>query len=208
MMSLFTASVSISVWSFDDVEEMNDMLRKTTEYLEKQTAAFNEMLNTVIEETEEKAETMTAGLDTCKCSCKDCANPCSEKDKKDGEEEDSDEESDNGEGSDEAVSSEETEETSSDENVALADGENAPGDAEFDPASLPDEYSDPADLMKNIYYIQKRDIPVRKSDFSDPMPEGGITFRDEIGDDPKDEPDELPHDDDLEDIVSDVVEAS
>ena len=91
--------------------------------------------------------------------------------------------------------------------AAHLDEKEAPAEepAKFDPFVLPKEYRNPAELMKNIYYIQRRDIPVvtKVSDFSDVSPEGGITFRDEMGDD-----DEFPHDEKLGEIVDEVIPAS
>ena len=91
--------------------------------------------------------------------------------------------------------------------AAHLDEEKAPADepAKFDPFVLPTEYRNPAELMKNIYYIQRRDIPVvtKRSDFSDVSPEGGITFRDEMGGD-----EEFPHDEKLGEIVDEVIPAS
>ena len=189
----------------DVVAKMNEMLKKTTAYLNEQTEAFTAMLNSVIGENEAQSEEICREVNKCACSCKDCKNPCEKK--KDGDGEDEDESEDEAaEPEAEAVSEPEPEETSSDEAAALLDT----GDEDVDPSKLPDDYRDPAELMKNIYYIQKRDIPnislfpgvVEKQELSDPAPEGGLTFEDEMEKPEKKEPESL------EELCAEIIPAS
>ncbi|MBR6110087.1 MAG: DivIVA domain-containing protein [Clostridia bacterium] len=190
----------------DVVKEMNEMLRKTTAYLNEQTEAFNAMLKSVIDENEEQSKEICKDVNKCSCSCKDCKNPCENKKDDDGEDEDED----GGEGEEteaEAVSEPEPEpaETPSEDAAAFLDG-----DEPVDPSKLPEDYKDPAELMKNIYYLQKRDIPnislfpgvSEKQELSDPVPEGGISFEDQMN-----KP-EKPHEATLEELVAEIIPAS
>ncbi|MBR4658781.1 MAG: DivIVA domain-containing protein [Clostridia bacterium] len=190
----------------DVVKEMNEMLRKTTAYLNEQTEAFNAMLKSVIDENEEQSKEICKDVNKCSCSCKDCKNPCENKKDDDGEDEDED----GGEGEEteaEAVSEPEPEpaETPSEDAAAFLDG-----DEPVDPSKLPEDYKDPAELMKNIYYLQKRDIPnislfpgvSEKQELSDPVPEGGITFEDQMN-----KP-EKPREATLEELVAEIIPAS
>lgn len=175
----------------DVMAEMNELLKKTTDYLNEQTETFNAMLKTVIEESEEQANEICYEIEKCSCSCDECENPCmahagkpgasKEGDGDDEDEDESEEESDCAEPCEPAEEEAPAEEAPE---AACADGENAP--AGVDPDTLPDEYESPAQLMKNIYYIQQRDLPIREEN----------------------EPVGIPHDDKLDEIVSDVVEAS
>lgn len=59
------------------VNELNDLLRKTTDYLTEQNNAFIKMLESVISENEINTEEACREIDKCSCSCKDCKDPCS-----------------------------------------------------------------------------------------------------------------------------------
>jgi hypothetical protein len=199
----------------DVVNDLNELLKKTTKYLEEQTAAFNSMLSSVIEESGEAAEELTKGLDACSCNCEECADPCAmAKKKKAEDDEDEDEECEDGASEENAEAEPEAEpepepEPETHEDAACADEENAPADEEVDTSKLPEEYDDPAVLMHNIYYLQKRDIPKTEKVFSDPFPKGGLTFEDEIGEGtPLTVLSDEPGEDALEDAAADVIEAS
>lgn len=177
----------------DVMAEMNELLKKTTDYLNEQTETFTAMLKTVIEESEEKTHDICYEIEKCSCSCDECENPCMEHagkpeggDKGDEDEGEGEETSDCAEPCEPEVSEEAPAEAESE--AACADGENAPSGV--DPDTLPDEYESPAQLMKNIYYIQQRDLPVTEETADENAPV------------------ELPHDEKLDEIVSDVVEAS
>lgn len=144
----------------DVAANMNDMLRKTIEYLNEQSEKFAAMLSSVIDDSEAQTKSICAEVDKCNCSCKDCKEPCHSSDEADG-----------------------ADEQASDATPAEND--------EIDPSVLPDDYSDPADLMKNIYLIQKRDIP------STVKPDSQSS----------DSPDKLPVDDNLGELVSEIVSA-
>ncbi|MBO6061805.1 MAG: DivIVA domain-containing protein [Clostridia bacterium] len=97
----------------DVSEKLNEMLRGTSEYLDRQAAAFKEMLSTVIRENDERTRELCREVEKCACSCEECAEPCA------------------------------------------MHGEAAPEEEK-----LPEQYDTPAELMKSIYLIQKRDIPL------------------------------------------------
>lgn len=190
----------------DVVGKLNELLKKTTEYLEGQTAEFNRMLASVMEETDAEADEMTKEFE-CSCNCKECANPCA----KANEGGDEDEEEDEGEGEDAVEAEAEpapepTPEPEAEPSAAQLDEGEAPRDEEVDASKLPEEYSDPAVLMKNIYYLQQRELPVNKNLFSDRIPAGGVTFEDELGS--EETPEELPHEKELAEAVSNMGEAS
>lgn len=108
----------------DVVYKLGDMLRKTSDYLDEQTAAFKTMLDSVIDDSEREANELCREVEKCACSCEDCAEPCS----------------------------------------LHKDSEKAPEaaeapEAETAPEALPEDYATPAELMKSIYLIEKRDIP-------------------------------------------------
>ncbi|MBO4848737.1 MAG: hypothetical protein J5586_06250 [Clostridia bacterium] len=195
----------------DVMAELNELLKKTTDYLSEQTETFSAMLKSVIEDNEEKTEELCRDVDKCDCSCEECEHPCKaqaarppKKPKsEDGEDEDEDEECEEGE-EEPAAEEEPVEEPESADEAAHAEPDIAARAAE-----LPEANGDPAQVMKNIYYLQQRVIPVTepKRVFSDASPAGGVTFPDEIGGEtPADS--ELPHDRKLGDIVSVVVSAS
>ena len=198
----------------DVMAEMNELLKKTTDYLNEQTETFTAMLKSVIEDSEKQTNEICADVEKCNCSCKDCKEPCMEH-AGEGNGEGADEE----EGEyDEASPATEAEPAAEPEPVnepdpAAADllTEEKPEDEEpsIDPEELPKEYKNPAELMKNIYLLQKRDIPAHPvvNLFSDRSPEGGLTFRDELEEEEKKEA-ELPHDKKLEELVDEVVSAS
>lgn len=195
----------------DVVQKLNELLKKTTEYLEGQTAEFNRMLASVIDETDGEAKEMTKELDSCGCNCEECQTPCEKANEGKGKGEDEDEDEEEGEEeSCEECALEEAEPAAEPEPVpqeepsaAHADEENAPADEQVDASRLPKEYDDPAVLMKNIYYLQQRELPVNRNLFSDPMPKGGVTFEDEIG---SEETGSAPAEGEKE--VSDMGEAS
>lgn len=117
----------------DVVYRLGDMLRKTSEYLDEQTAAFKTMLDSVIDDSEREANELCREVEKCACSCEDCAEPCSlHKD-----------------------SSREEEAAESAEAAKSAEA----AEADAAPEGLPEDYSTPAELMKSIYLIEKRDIP-------------------------------------------------
>lgn len=207
----------------DVMAQMNELLKQTTDHINEQMASFKELLASVIESNEEQTKEICADIDKCSCSCEECENPCkpqvmdpgSKKPEEGEEDEGSDEETDEqtdepagdaDEGSVEpkAEPAEPAEQTAAhlEEDAPEEAAEEAP--AKFDPFVLPKEYKNPAELMKNIYYIQRRDIPAstKVSDFSDVSPEGGLTFPDELCEE------ELPHDEKLGEIVEEVMPAS
>lgn len=185
----------------DVMAEMNRLLKETTEHLNERMSSFRDMLASVIEENEEQADEICAEVEKCSCGCDECKEPCTEhkgaekkKTKKDSdgdEDEDEDEEEDESDEECEEEPVPETEEEPAEEApAAFMDNGDTDHDEpeplperEIDPASLPHDYKSPAELMKNIYYIQRRDLPeIRNiSDFSDRTPAGGLTFRDELG---------------------------
>ena len=59
----------------DVVAEMNELLKKTTAYLNEQTEAFNAMLKSVIEENRKQSKAICADVNKCSCSCKDWRTP-------------------------------------------------------------------------------------------------------------------------------------
>ncbi|MBR3383368.1 MAG: hypothetical protein IKG85_10090 [Clostridia bacterium] len=200
----------------DVMAQMNDLLRKTTDHINEQMASFKELLASVIEENEEQTHELCADIEKCNCSCEECENPCAAQSasagkpkKGDGEDEGDDEGEDGDEPAEEAEAAPAEEPAEADEGEQPAaklgaDEPEAEEGPEFDPVVLPNEYRNPAELMKNIYYLQKRDIPtITRSDFSDPVPEGGLTFPDELGDDA-----ELPRDEKLGELVTEVMPAS
>ena len=197
----------------DVMAELNELLKKTTDYLNEQTETFTAMLKSVIEDNEEQTKELCADIEKCSCSCKDCKEPCMEhagEGKGDSEEEDEcEDEGESGEASP-APDAEPEPEPVAEPDPAAADllQEEKPEDDEpaIKPEELPKEYRTPAELMKNIYLLQRRDIPVapKKNEFSDDSPAGGITFRDELGDEPE-KKSELPHDDKLEELVEEVT---
>ena len=151
----------------DVMAELNELLKKTTDYLNEQTETFANMLKTVIEDNEEQTKELCYEIEKCNCSCDECKDPCmahagKKPSKGDGEDEDEEDGEEGEDESEETASFEESEpaeETPAEEtpDAACADEEAAPSDV--DPSSLPDEYDSPAQLMKNIYYLQKRELP-------------------------------------------------
>lgn len=160
----------------DVMAELNELLKKTTDYLTEQTETFKDMLKTVIEDNEEQTADLTREIEKCNCSCESCKDPCMEHagkmpKKGEGEEGDEDEDEDETEegGCEEAVTEEpeanEEAPAESDPSPAAADllTVDAPDEEEKEFASeeLPREYRTPAELMRTIYLIQKRDIPAK-----------------------------------------------
>ncbi len=171
------------------IAELNDMLRKTTAYLTEQNDTFIAMLNSVIDGNETDTEKVCREVEKCSCSCKDCSNPCSEYSEEKGEET----------ACDDAQSA-----------VVSGSEENpVPCDEDQDgPDDLPEEYDSPAQLMQNIYHILKRDIP--EHGLAEAPSEPVQTESSNIETVPETKPvenieSELPHDDTLMELVSDVV---
>lgn len=168
--------------------ELNELLRKTTDYLTAQNNEFIRMLESVIDENELKTTAACLKVDKCSCSCKDCENPCS------------------------VYSAEKKEEADAVEEIPddiPEYGSAASSDASGEEGlELPAEYESPAQLMQNIYHILKRQLPEKEAaERSDPVP----AFKSE------EEPvqaekhidnaeSELPHDESLMELVSDVVD--
>lgn len=132
----------------DVVYRLGDMLRKTSEYLDEQTAAFKTMLDSVIEDSEREANELCREVEKCACSCEDCAEPCS------------------------------LHKDSSREEEAAESAEAAEADAA--PEGLPEDYSTPAELMKSIYLIEKRDIPQEAVSPAPAELPGGEELRDAV----------------------------
>lgn len=179
--------------------QLNELLKQTTEHLNEQMESFSAMLRSVIDDNEAQTKELCADIEKCGCSCSECENPCME-------------EHEEGPCCEEAPV-EAAPEAAPFEEPAAAPAEDMAKDLqqdeeEIDPSELPEEYKTPAELMHNIYYIQRRDIPTiaKATDFSDISPEGGITFADEME---KEAPgSDLPCDEKLEELVSEVVSAS
>lgn len=199
----------------DVVSEMNEFLKKTTAYLNEQTETFTALLKSVIDDNEKQTKEICKEVNKCNCSCKDCANPC--ENKKDADDEDEDDS--DGESAEPETISEDVSEPEPSDDPAQED--TAAKLSEVDPKSLPDEYKTPAELMQNIYYIQHRELPdlsnVPRSvnnrtipdnvtdirDLTDRTPDGGLAFKDELTVES-----EMPHDEQLGELVSEVVPAS
>ena len=165
--------------------QLNDLLKKTTDYLTEQNNLFIEMLSSVIEDNDEQVGSLCSEVEKCSCSCKDCANPC--ENKKDEDET----------APDEAAQAETAEDETQDE------------------ASETDEDIDPAKLMQNIYKILKRQLPdaekiqpapSEKTDASNPekdQPVIRIVPQKQSASEKIES--QLPHDSDLSELVSDVI---
>ena len=204
----------------DVVNDLNELLKKTTDYLAEQTAAFSDLIKGVIEENESETKELCREIEKCSCNCEECENPCKpnvapKPGAKIADEDEDEEESDEG-AEDEAAEEPETviepaEEPAEEQTAASLDEETAPADPakddDIDVSRLPEDYTDPAQLMHNIYYLERRDLPARDeyTEHGDRTPAGGITFPDELGGEVKED---LPHDEKLDEIVTEVVEAS
>ncbi|MBO4563511.1 MAG: hypothetical protein J5772_07860 [Clostridia bacterium] len=200
----------------DVMAELNELLKKTTDYLSEQTETFSSMLKSVIEDNEEQTEELCRDIEKCDCSCEECEHPCKAqaarppKKAKSEDDEDEDEESEEGEA--EEPAEEAAEPVAEDEPESQDEAAHMEPDIAAEAAEeLPDAAGDPAQVMKNIYYLQRRVIPIENTDrvFSDASPKGGVTFPDELGnEEPEEDESSLPHDRKLGDIVSVVISAS
>lgn len=157
----------------DVSNELNELLKKTASYLVEQNKAYIELINKVVDESDEEVKSLCHEVEKCNCSCKDCEDPCSVK----------------------ADDTETEKEAAEPETFA----------EEVDASKLPEEYDSPSQLMQNIYYLLKRQLP------EDYQPSEEVR---QDNPDKKEEPEaepeiridsELPHDEDLAKLVSDVV---
>lgn len=163
------------------MEEMNELLKRTVAYLTEQNDSFISMLESVIEDNARQTDAVCADVEKCSCSCKDCEHPCSE------------------------AHTEEKAETEKNESAA----EEAAAEENAEETELPEEYDNPAQLMRNIYYILKRRLPDSDAEEGTETEPASVN-KPEIKVVPRTSPadkveSELPHDDELSQLVSDVV---
>ena len=164
----------------DVMAELNELLKKTTEYLTAQNNTFIEMLSKVIDESSSETAAAVKEIEKCSCSCEDCQSPCSEYKEPDHE--------------DEPKPAEEA------------------ADNEIDSSKLPEEYDSPAQLMQNIYMILKRQLPEKEAQDEPARTEAGkprieAQAPSPIAPEERIES-ELPHDESLSSLVSEVVEGA
>lgn len=161
----------------DVSNEINSLLKETVRRLTEQNNTFIELLNSIVGKNEEKVAELCYDVEKCSCSCKDCENPCSVK---------SDEHMDEPKADEQPRAVEEDVPVAADEDTA---SDEVPAVTEDKPENeLPDEYESPAQLMQNIYHILNRQLP-NSEEAENGQPDN-----------------ELPHDEDLASIVSDVID--
>ena len=216
----------------DVLAELNSLLRSTADYVSDQVLTFTDAIETSAKEAEASTADMCREIEKCSCSCKDCENPCVKADavlEEAVEEaapaeaveavEETVQEAAGAIGEAAAVAEQAVEEAAEALDEAAAtfeqEVEHAVEDAveeveekAAEAEEKTEEFS-PAELMRRIYDIEGREIPLDRLDdeMSDRTPEGGLAFEDELGGTPFD-PNAgiLPADEKLSTVLSEVLE--